>query len=261
MPKEGTGAMTNLELLQDNLEDAEFALMMAEYAQYRGELLIELNERLKNDPAAAVPEEITKKNLEFIYREMSKKQKTVTLRSLGGKALRFLLAAAIAVLLFTAAYGLSPEFRAGTLNLLMQVDEKTATFQFKADESSDGLPELGAPEVTPNVTVGWVPEGYILQPPVSDRELTKIDVINDSGALVQIRILSESWSTYKIDAEDADSFEELTIQGQPAILVFKDNCIRITWADSITEFLIHIESSSVDTDTLIQIAESVTLSR
>lgn len=252
--------MTNLELLQDNLEDAEVALLMGEYAQCLGELLIEENERLQNDPSAAVPEELTRKNLNFIQKTISKSRRSITLRSLGGKALRFLFAAAMAVLLFTAAYGLSPEFRSGTLNLLLQVDEKAATFQFKADESSDGLPELGDLEAAPNVTVGWVPEGYVSKAPITSRQKTTIKYFDDNGAIIEIVVLSESLSTHLVDAEDADSFEELTIQGQPALMVFKDDRIRITWADFATGLLIHIESNVIDADTLIQIAESVTVS-
>lgn len=253
--------MTNLELLQDNLEDAEFALMMAEYAQYRGQLLIEENERLKNDPSAAVPEAVTRKNLNFIRREMTKRSRSRTLRSIGGKALRFVLAAALAALLFTAAYALSPEFRAGTLNLLMQVDEKAATIQFKADDYSDGLPELGVPEAAPVVTVGWVPEGYVGQLPVSGRLKSSIDIVDDHGSLIQVMVLSESQSTYLIDTEDADYFEELSIQGQPALMVFKDDHIRVTWADASTGLLVHIESDAIDTDTLIRVAESVAVSQ
>lgn len=252
--------MTELEILEDNLEDAEFALMMAAFAEYRGMKMIEENERLKADPAAAVPEAITKKNLNLIHREISKRSRNITFRGLSGKFLRFLAAAALAALLFTAAYALSSEFRAGTLNILMHVDEKMATIKFAADESSDGLPELCAPEEMPNISVGWVPEGYVGQTPVSNRMRTSVNYTNDSGSMISVRIHLESQSIHLLDTEDADSVEEFNIQSQPALLIRKNNLLSVVWPDEKTNFLIYVESDAVDADTLKQVAESVTFS-
>lgn len=252
--------MTELEILEDNLEDAEFALMMAAFAEYRGMKMIEENERLKADPTAAVPEAITKKNLNLIHREISKRSRNITFRGLSGKFLRFLAAAALAALLFTAAYALSSEFRAGTLNILMHVDEKMATIKFAADESSDGLPELCAPEAMPTVSVGWVPEGYTGQLPISDRLKTVIDYTNTTGSSIQVRVHTESQSIHLLDTEGADSVETLTIQSQPALLITKNNLNRIVWADAQSNLLIYVESEAIDADTLKQVAESIILS-
>ena len=50
--------MTRRENLRDQYEDALFALLMDDLAWQEGERLLELNERLKNDPDADVPEEV-----------------------------------------------------------------------------------------------------------------------------------------------------------------------------------------------------------
>ena len=47
-------------------EEAEFAKLMDTLAQQEGEKYERLNERLQNDPSAAVPPEIEKRALDFI---------------------------------------------------------------------------------------------------------------------------------------------------------------------------------------------------
>ena len=48
--------MTNHERLTEQYEDALFALLMDSVAEEEGKQALELNERLKADPAAEVPE-------------------------------------------------------------------------------------------------------------------------------------------------------------------------------------------------------------
>ena len=66
--------MTRLDYLQDQYEDAYFALLMHEVAEQEGVRLEKLNEELQNDPAAAVPEEIDRKCLKTIDRYFAKKR-------------------------------------------------------------------------------------------------------------------------------------------------------------------------------------------
>lgn len=58
----------------DDWEEREFAEMMKQYYIERGELLIRENERLKQDPDAAVPEDMRQRMLNFISNAFDKKQ-------------------------------------------------------------------------------------------------------------------------------------------------------------------------------------------
>lgn len=247
--------MTNREQLQDNYEDALFAIWMDDFAKRRGEELLKENERLQNDPAAAVPEHIRRRNLELIARELRKNAHTITLRTICRVALRFVAAMLILVALFGCAYAVSPEFRAGTLNLLMNLDEKAASFQLVDDHSA-----VETPALTPNVAVGWLPEGYVRSTPAYDRLQTTIDYTNADGDLIRVRVFTEYQTIYSLDVEDSASCEEIIIHGTSALLVEKDNLLRIMWADQQTNTYILVYSSCVDADTLLQIAESVSVS-
>lgn len=248
--------MTNRERLEENYEDALFAMWMNDFAQRRGEQFLEENERLQNDPEAAVPEKLQRKNLNLIYRELRRNSQHFAFKRIGKAALHFAAAVAIMAALFGAAYALSPEFRAGTLNVLMQLDEKAASFQLVEDESA--APEM--PALMPNVTVGWVPEGYSQDPPVHDYLQTTIDCPNADGDLIRVRVFTEYQSLYSLDIEEADICKDILIQDQPALLIEKDDILRICWADDNTGTYIFVSSASVDADMLTQVAESVSVS-
>lgn len=247
--------MTNRERLEENYEDALFAMWMNDFAQRRGEQFLEENERLKNDPEAAVPETLQRKNLNLIYRELRRSTQHFAFKKIGKAILQFAAAVAIMAALFGVAYALSPEFRAGTLNVLMQLDEKAASFQLVDDESAS--PEV--PALLPNVTVGWLPEGYVGTDAVQSRLQATIDYTNANGDLIRVRVFTDDQTFYSLDTEDADSSVPTIIQGQPALLIEKDNVLRILWADTNSGTYIFVSSSSIDADTLNQVAESVSV--
>ena len=53
--------MTRREQLQEQYEDALFALLMDELARSEGEKLLEENERLKQEPDADIPDDVMKR--------------------------------------------------------------------------------------------------------------------------------------------------------------------------------------------------------
>mgnify|MGYP006873118144 CR=1 FL=1 len=57
--------MTNREKLRENYEDSVLALLMDEFAESEGKRYIEENERLRQDPSAAVPEDVERRALQL----------------------------------------------------------------------------------------------------------------------------------------------------------------------------------------------------
>ena len=66
--------MTNHERLTEQYEDALFALLMDSVAEEEGKQALELNERLKADPAAEVPESARRRCEATIRREFNRKR-------------------------------------------------------------------------------------------------------------------------------------------------------------------------------------------
>lgn len=246
--------MTHREELLENYEDALFAMWMHDLANLRGEALMEENERLQADPEAAVPAAVRQKNLNLIQRELQKAGRCQSARATGRRLLRLVLVAAVLLALFSAAYALSPEFRSGTLNLLMQIDEKAASFQLTPAESSEAHSDL------PTVVVSWLPEGYKGNAPIADRFQTIINCTNPADNLIQVSVFWNHNTNYSIDIEDADVYEDLIIQGNPAILTIKDGLLSIFWADEALGVYVYVDSDVLTRSELIQVAEGVILS-
>lgn len=66
--------MKTREQLQDEYEDALFALLMYDVAELEGRRAEEENERLRNDPGAQVPEEVDQRCLQVIQKYFFKKK-------------------------------------------------------------------------------------------------------------------------------------------------------------------------------------------
>lgn len=66
--------MKSREQLQEEYEEALFTLMMDYVAQADGKQYLEENERLKNDPAAQIPESVDQRCLQTIQRAFQRRK-------------------------------------------------------------------------------------------------------------------------------------------------------------------------------------------
>lgn len=246
--------MSNREKLRENYEDSVLALLMDEFAEREGQRYIAENERLRQDPAAAVPEDVERRALQFIDREFSRQSRKNT----GGKLLRFLariaIAALIAVLLFGAAFALSETVRNSTLNFLIQMDERIATWQFEeGDTNKSNMDFL-------DILIEWLPEGYERQPLIVSGPSDKVlDCTNEDGGLIRVSVHESEEFIYTLDLEEADDYNNITVQGCDGIIVLKDDTYGLYWPYKNSDLVVTIESATTDEDTLLHVAESIQL--
>ena len=146
-------------------EDDILAFLMDGMLEEEGRALLEENERLNADPAAAIPAELDERCRALLRSafpdEPLKKPERVTWKILK----RVLIAAVLAATLFATAYAAVPEFRAGVLNFWTEVKEIGTYFFFYS--SGEGTP---APTQAPSSPLvlkdgmpfefSYVPEGY-----------------------------------------------------------------------------------------------------
>lgn len=254
--KKDTRKLTQEEELQEKYEDALFALMMHKFAIKMGEEYIAENERLKNDPAAAVPEELRRKNLDFIRRYYaSKERNTRNIRRFRQVLGRVAIAAVVAAALFGSAIAFSPDLRAGVMNLYMQVGESAASMQL--------LPEYSEAEesAAPTITLSWIPDGYTLGVPTQKELRTTIVCEDANGKSIQVSAFADASTTQNTDVENVDYYEETSVQGYPAVLVKKDGRTRVSWVDSEKKVFVYISSAYENIDSLLAVAENVKVER
>lgn len=148
--------MTRRERLQENYEDAMFALLMDYVAESEGKKALEENCALQKDPDAEVPQEVRRACLKEINRTFRKKNA----RSAGRVTMKVVnkvaLVALLGTLIFSTAFAASPEFRAGTLNMLIDAFNDSVSFRISSQPISD---RTNLEELRPDI----VPEDYKLE--------------------------------------------------------------------------------------------------
>lgn len=248
--------MTRREQLQEQYEDALFALLMDDLAATEGQAALEENERLKNDPEYAVPTDVRQRCLKTISRCCTKKTLRRTGRVLCRGFGRVAVMGMICMLLFTTAFAASPTFRAYTLNLVMEVFEDSTAISF-----SNSNTENSSFSEDFNVDVNWVPEGYTLVDQSEDPFLSSLRYRSETGDEILINVFKGENGVLYVDTEDAQ-VEHLTIQGCDGLLVLKAGDAQLVWGNEDGPYKVAIILEGIETEedvqNLLKIAENLT---
>lgn len=247
--------MTHRETLYTNYEDALFSLMMDSVAQAEGERLLLENARLNQDPDAALPDSLLRRCRKTMNRAFAKQNREAAGRATR-KVLKFLpLVAVIIVMMAVLAYAAFPEFRSDVLNLLVKHHANSIEWSF---EDANGIDRKSDLPGSPTFAVE-LPEGYVLAKYSNNTQTEEATYWNqyDEAESIVISVLHSAYSTRSTDAEDADYYEETTIQGYEALLTFKGGLTYITWGDDDRQCYVTLEAIGMDFATAKHIAESV----
>ncbi len=265
--------MNRREQLQDQYEDALFALLMEDVIEAEGKRLLEENERLKQDPEAAVPDDVNKRCLKTIKRGFAKERRRtagrVTYRVLNKAA----MAAVVGALLFATAFAASPELRVRTLNLMIEVSKEYTTLTLNEDQNSPSASNGATTTVDgEQLLFGYrlpeVPEGFVV-----DYENSNdwgggayVQYINDEGATICIDIVkTHSGDDYIVDTEDA-KVENIRIHGYDGLLIekhheFEDDVVidsvAVVWGDTDQSTFVSVLGGNVDRELILNLATEV----
>lgn len=241
--------MKDREQLQEQFEDALFALLMDNFAKAEGEKALAENERLQNDPSAEVPEEVNKRCFRTIRRCFAKQKFNAT-RQFTFKALgKVAMAVGIAAILFTFAFATSETIRAKTLNLVIEVFDKSTDFFFEEKKSDNSKPQL---------SLGWVPNGFSLQDQGNNGIATWLQYCGANDAYISVTYEYVEGLVMSVDTEGATT-EPIIINDFSALLILKDNenDFQITWATHDNTAFIYLLSYGVSREDLIHVAKEL----
>ncbi len=246
--------MTNREQLYENYEDALFAILMDDLAEAEGERLLELNQQLQNDPDAAVPDEVRQRCIAVINREFAKKKRAASVQH-AKKVLKILpWAVVIAMALMAVAFAAFPAFRASVLNVLKinANDNTTWSFNSSSKAVNNGLSfSIDLPEVFEVKDISISP----------DAETVDYQSTMNTNDIISITVFFGTNTVVGINNENCDLYSTIEIQGHLADFCIKDLKTWITWADSSIPYICTIESTNVDSNEIIEIANSFSLHR
>lgn len=255
--------MTRREKLQENFEDALFALLMEEVAEQEGQRLLEENEKLKRDPESTVPPEVDRRCLKTIRRAFAKTQR----RAAGHTAYRvFRQAAMVAVvgmLLFVTAFAAFPEVRVKTLNLLIEVSDVATSMTMEETPESQGSPNFHAEDSSTTsggmlrgYQIPAVPEGFDLEDFSENEKSSRLRYCNTEGATIRFHIVEANGTTHNIDTEDAE-VSPIMIHGYEGLLIKEGSRITITWGDTDQATFISVFCNKIDREHAIALANEI----
>lgn len=245
--------MTKRERLQEQYEDALFALLIDNIAKLEGKRLLEENERLKSDLSAEVPATSVRRCQRFINREFSKRYARTLYHSWVRMFNKIAPAAFAAVLLFTGAFAASETVRTSTLNLIIELSDTYIDYRF-------GEPPM--PESSSDFDIGWVPEGFVLTEKDSDRYATQVCFEGPHDEILEITLYNLGKSgVISIDTEDA-VIENTTINGWDTTLVMKDYiqiAIPVPEREQFLTVVCFADADYLSKDYLLRVVENITL--
>lgn len=247
--------MTRREQLQEQYEEALFALLMDEYMEEEGEKALRENAALRADPHSEVPAPVVQRCLKRIDRHFAAQRA----RSIGRVSIRVVnrvaVVALVAMLLFTVAFAASPTFRINTLNLVIETFEESTSFSI-----------TGASALIPQVIeAGWLPDGYQLtEQKSSSNRITNIYQADD-GREITIYVTDISGGGISVDTEDA-VLDTVVIQGYEATTIQKlridgygnrHEQNRVVWPITENGWFVSVSSNDEGVDVLSFVAENL----
>lgn len=238
--------MNRREWLQDQYEDALFALLMDDIATMENKKAEEENERLQNDPSAAVPEDLDRRCMQLIHRHFAKERARAAGRFTAKAMKRVALAAGIAAICFTTAFATSETVRISTLNLMIEIFETNTEFHF----SNTPVEEIS------EFSVGWLPDRYTLISQERSGNKTRYEYQGPQGQSLVISCRKTTGVVAGIDTENAD-VEYIPIKDIQAMLVQKAGESQLVWAAKENNIFVSILGREMELEDIIHTANDV----
>ena len=249
--------MNRNDRLYNDYEDALFALLMDKVAQEEGARLLEENERLKNDPNAAVPPELNKKSLETIRRTLARRQHRHT-HTVGWYLGRLAIAILAALLLFAVAYASIPELQLRTLEMLIDNSDVSSRLSFAGGKNEEVTP-AGQRQTLAGYTLPELSRKYVVTDQGETSREAWIEYQHENGSVVRVKITKSSDSF--LDDEAIEGYEEIEIHSFSGKTYYdKDGAVYVSWYDADREKIITLYAEGIDNETARTYAEQISYS-
>lgn len=150
-------------------------------------------------------------------------------------------------MLFTAAFAGSETVRVNTMNLVVEVFGESTDFYFAGNRAANTIPQ---------VTAGWLPEGYLLKDYGEDDIGGWWLYEKSENEFIKIKYTLSDGVVLSIDTENAKT-ENIQINGIKAMLVQKGGDQQIVWGTEGKGAFIQIAGAGVTRDELIHVANEL----
>lgn len=254
--------MNREEKLREELEDAWFELLMEKISKQEGAELIALNEQLKQDPAYAVPEEVTQRCIETIRKSITQEKRRKSMKTIGKICVKVACVAAIASTLLVTAYASLPSARKiAIMNLFEEIkDESTRLVMEDVNKIGEKDPETS--ENVPKVLMGYqipeLPKDFRVVDEQEETNIARITYSDYYEKSVRFRFARNVSSAVEVDTEDVIKYP-VQINGIDGFMYVKEAFVKIVWIDMNTNTMITVSGEGLDENYVKELAGKVIL--
>lgn len=246
--------MNRREQLFQQCEDDIFSLLMLDYAEQEGARLETENQRLKQDPEAAIPDSAYQKGLKAIQRGMRARRRRTLARGANVVLHRVAVAVLIGVLLFTTAFAISPAFREGVRNLVVSMTAESADLELV----TDATPQDEATDLLSHYVFPDCPEGFELIETGQNNFRRWQSSRNSNGDMIFFAVQPATDISYSMDTENVDHIEQIQINGFDGMLVKENDTYNVVYADTQHNAFVQIISEGLDQETTLTLISQIT---
>ena len=249
--------------LQENYEDALFALIMDEYLREQGKQALNQNERLKKSKEIEISQIIDKRIQKQIQHNFNLHKGKQNRKSMITFVKRVGMVLCAAVILTTTVFAAFPELKVNAMNLWLEITDDYADFRFfgKYDSNYSTWGDT-APD---DFVVTWVPEGFEPESTTIMKFSAEYKYTSSDDKCICVSKFVGDGMTLSIDTEDAE-LKRMQIDGMDALLTKKEiqtgtgqkqNEISLTWWDEKETMIMRIVAVEISESEVIKIAEDI----
>lgn len=267
--------MTKEEQLREGREELFFKMMFAAFEKTDAPKYEALNEQLKKDPAYQTTEEEDKAMLDFIAREIKKrdeelakhereKQASITnAQKKPGRRIMSILTkvAVVAVLLMlvtATAYATIPSFRILALNLLIEASNVATNITIT--DNTERFAKSEIVEGTGITLLGYrfpgVPEGFYKKEEFIDQNQAWIRYADEQEKTIKYQVFCGIERDVALDTEDAAA-KKILVHDHDGLLSVKNNAVRLSWYDEENKVYFVIDTKGLETEYIFGLANEV----
>ena len=236
--------------LMDGYLDASWALAMEQVAIRKGNEAEALEETLAQDPNAAVPRHTVKRCRMLIRKAFA----PPALKRVKGVLARAAIVAALCGIMTTAAYAVSPQFRAFLNRVFYFVTEHFTAFSIQNPEIEDVGAFQGELMEIHGLRFEWLPEGYEYVDGKETERLQRVEFQNKSQDYIRVRVTdTENNSAYTYDSEGQYPVE-VQIGECKGWLNSKEKIYTLFWVDEHQDKALFILTTALEQEELLQFA-------
>lgn len=240
--------------LLDSYQEASWALAMEQVALRQGEQARALEDQLREDPQAAVPQEVIDHCKDTIRRKFA----VAPVRRVKSVLTKVLVAAAICALMTSVACAFSPEFKAFLLRTFYSIADTFTSITFQDPQVENVADNQG--KITRELhglRFEWLPEGYEYVDGAESPTAQWVDFQNEQSALIRCRVArADNSAAYNYD-HSGDVIAGVEVGDYPGQIVRNEKGLTLVWVDSQRMKSISIFATNLSQDKLLQLAESL----